>query len=132
MLESLRDVAVASMILSRFTIGASSAGSGHYRDAAIGMPCAVIAQRVNRTHPHVPPTALCQIYRAYDYFLGQISREEVRTELDGLEHATRDGNPTFRALRENAQTLANAIEQVVEGLWQNSQMRENMVRFCLL
>jgi hypothetical protein len=105
-------------------------------ESSLGVPplarIALIAQRVNRTHPHVPPTALCQIYRAYDYFLGQISREEVRTELDGLEHATRDGNPTFRALRENAQTLANAIEQVVEGLWQNSQMREHMVRFCLL
>ena len=42
MLESLRDVAVASMILSQFTIGASSAATGHYRDAAIGTLCAVV------------------------------------------------------------------------------------------
>jgi hypothetical protein len=41
-LDSIRDVAVASMILSQFTIGASSAASGHYRDAAIGTLCAVV------------------------------------------------------------------------------------------
>ena len=42
MLESLRDVAVASMILSQFTIGVTSAMSGHFRDAAIGTLCAVV------------------------------------------------------------------------------------------
>ena len=42
MLESLRDVAVASMILSQFTIGATSTMSGHFRDAAIGTLCAVV------------------------------------------------------------------------------------------
>lgn len=42
MLESLRDIAVASMILSQFTIGAASVMSGHFRDAAIGTLCAVV------------------------------------------------------------------------------------------
>ena len=42
MLESLRDVAVASMILSQFTVAVSSAAAGHYRDAAIGTLCAVV------------------------------------------------------------------------------------------
>jgi hypothetical protein len=41
-LDSLRDVAVATMILSQFTTGASSATGGHYRDAAIGTLCAVV------------------------------------------------------------------------------------------
>lgn len=42
MLDSLRDVAVATMILSQFTIGIASAAGGHYRDAAIGTLCAVV------------------------------------------------------------------------------------------
>ncbi len=33
MLETLRDIAVASMILSQFAIGVTSAMSGHFRDA---------------------------------------------------------------------------------------------------
>lgn len=41
-LETLRDVAVASMILSQFAIGATSVMSGHFRDAAIGTLCAVV------------------------------------------------------------------------------------------
>lgn len=42
MFETLRDTAVATMILSQFVIGVASTMTGHFREAAIGTLCAII------------------------------------------------------------------------------------------
>ncbi|MCB9701359.1 MAG: hypothetical protein H6711_05675 [Myxococcales bacterium] len=70
------------------------------------------------------------LFLAYERFLAAIADPERREHLDRLDHDHREGSPTYRALRDNADRLDEAAQAIVGHLWARGP--EYLIRFGLL